>query len=37
MLQPYPVADNQAIDKNALLDIEWLKKLSLVFEIYVEK
>tara|TARA_B110000240_G_scaffold126495_1_gene140807 strand:- start:2612 stop:5476 length:2865 start_codon:yes stop_codon:yes gene_type:complete len=27
MLQPYPVADNQAIDKNALLDIEWLKKV----------
>lgn len=27
MLQPYPVADNQLIDEDALLDIEWLKKV----------
>jgi valyl-tRNA synthetase len=27
MLQPYPVADNQLVDEDALLDIEWLKKV----------
>jgi len=27
MLQPYPIADSQQIDENALQDIDWLKKV----------